>query len=192
MEFQNTFDNHKDKNVPKDNSGKTIFEKVSIQETWRGMEKLVEKGLVKSIGVANFNTIALHDLFTYCKIPPTVNQCELHPYLTQENLVEICQEKNVLFQAYGSLGSGNQEIMNESIIIEISKKYKKTPAQILLRWGIEKGFSIIPKSTNPSRVIENSKFFDFKLEKEEIEKISTLNRNQRFVLPKSFGINVFS
>lgn len=192
LQNMNIFEWNKDTYIPKDSLGKTLHEKVSIHDTWRGMEKLVEKGLVKSIGVANFNSVILNDLISYCKIAPSVNQCELHPYLTQEPLVELCKDKGILFQAYGSMGSGNQEILKDPIILEIAKKYQKTSAQILLRWGLDKGFLIIPKSSNPQRIEENSKIFDFKLEQDEVLKISQLNKNLRMVQPKSFGFDIFS
>lgn len=178
--------------------GKVIIDKVSIQETWTAMESLVRKGLVKSIGVSNFTTIMLVDLLTYAKIKPAVNQIELHPYHTQEELVAFCKSKGIAVTAYSPLGRPGvldiqaQNILGEVIIKRLAKKYKKTPAQILLNWAINRETIAIPKSVTKERISENIDIFDFELTKTEQTAISALNRNLRIVNPGQWwGIPYF-
>jgi len=170
-------------------NGRIITENISIQQTWEAMESLVKKGLVKSIGVANFTTMMLVDLLTYANIKPAVNQIELHPFNTQQKLVDFCQHQNIAVTAYsplgrpGVIGKNGPSLLSEKIIINLSKKYKKTPAQILLDWAIERGTVVIPKSVSREKIVENIDIFDFALAKDEIEEINSLNKNYRFVDP---------
>lgn len=159
---------------------------VSTKETWQEMEKLVEKGLVKSIGVANFTTAMLIDLLSYAKIKPAVNQIEIHPYNTQDDLVDFCHKKEIAVTAYSPLGSKgelSEKPLNEKTVVAIAKLHGKTPAQILIRWSLQRGLITIPKSINKERILENSQVFDFKLSLSEMESINKLNRNFRFVNP---------
>lgn len=181
--------------------GKVILEKVSIAETWKAMEELVKEGLVKSIGVANFNAIMLVDLLASSKIPPVMNQIELHPYNVQEDLVKFCIEKGINVTAYSPLGrhgvardnSSGPILFNEEILKELSQKYNKSIAQILLNWAISRSTVVIPKSISPERISENIAVFDFELTQDEKEEISTLNRNYRFVNPSEWwGIPYFN
>lgn len=162
---------------------------ISIQETWQAMEKLVKKGLVKSIGVCNFTTMMIVDLLTYAKIKPAINQIELHPYNTQEELVTFCQRQKIAVTAYSPLGNPGlpgrhgPNLLEEPTIKKLAKKYKKTPAQILLNWALGRGTIAIPKSLHPERIKENIEIFDFKLTKGEQSQISSLNKNYRVVNP---------
>lgn len=180
--------------------GKVVTENVSIQETWKAMESLVKKGLVRSIGVANFTTIMLVDLLTYAKIPPAMNQIELHPYNTQVDLVTFCKDKNIAVTAYSPLGrsgvhrdsSKGPKLSDERIVKKIAAKYKKTPSQILINWALSRGTITIPKSVTQERITENFDVFDFELTNSEQSEISSLNRNYRFVNPGDFwGIPYF-
>lgn len=178
---------------PLDKIGKIMTENISIQETWQAMEKLVKKGLVKSIGVANFTTTMLVDLLTYAKIKPAMNQIELHPYNTQTELVEFCKYKNIAVTAYSPLGHEGTKLFSEPIINKIATKHRKSPAQIILNWVVDRGTIAIPKSTNPERISENINIFDFELTEDEKAEISALNKNQRFVDPfKWWGIPYFA
>lgn len=178
---------------PMGKDGKVITDNVSIQETWQAMEELVKKGLVKSIGVANFTTIMLVDLLTYAKISPAMNQVELHPYNTQTELVDYCTYKNIAVTAYSPLGHEGPQLFNEEVIKGLSEKYKKTPAQILLNWAVGRGTIAIPKSVSPQRLEENIDVFDFEITDEEQKEIAALNRNHRFVNPVEwYGIPYFS
>jgi alcohol dehydrogenase (NADP+) len=171
---------------PIGSNGIVKTEAVSIQETWQAMEKLVKKGLVKSIGVSNFTTMMLVDLFSYAKIKPTVNQIEIHPYNSQQELVDFCHRQKIQVTAYSPLGSSDKNMqrpIDDKTVIEIANQYKRTPAQILIRWSLQRGLIVIPKSTNFDRVAENINVFNFKLSGEDMEKINELNKNYRFVDP---------
>lgn len=172
--------------------------KVPMQETWQAMEQLVKKGLVKSIGVSNFTAMMIYDLLSYAKIKPAVNQIELHPYLIQTELVNYCQQEKIVVTAYSPLGhfgskpTNEPKLFEESIIKKIATKYKKTPAQILLNWGINRQTVVIPKSVNQDRIKENFDIFDFQLTDEEQNNISSLNRNYRYNNPRLWwGIPYF-
>lgn len=173
-------------------------EAVSVRQTWEAMEDLVAKGLVKSIGVCNFTTPMLVDLLTYAKVKPMMNQIELHPYNTQEELVKYCQKNEIAVTAYAPLGRPGvnlegTRIIDEEIIKKLAEKYHKTPAQILLHWAIQRGTIVIPKSVTPERLQENIAVFDFAMTDEELAEISSLNKNHRFVNPvKEWQIPYFS
>lgn len=176
-----------------DENGILKTEKVSIRETWEAMEGLVKKGMVRVIGVANFTAPMLIDLLTYAKISPAVNQIELHPYLQQTGLVEFCQAKNIVVTAYSPLGTpansvakGLPILLEDKKILEIAGKHGKSPAQILLRWGIQRGTVVIPKSVTEERIRENLAVFDFELSENEMADIASLNRNLRFVNPSEW------
>lgn len=173
---------------PIGSDGMALTDKVSIQETWQAMEQLVEKGLVKSIGVANFTSIMLVDLLTYAKIKPSMDQVELHPYNTQEGLLKFCEYNNIAVTAYSPLGRQGTDregprIFDEKLVASLAKKYKKTEGQILLRWGLQRDTVVIPKSVHPHFIDENIAVFDFSLTKEEMDNLSALNKNYRFVDP---------
>jgi diketogulonate reductase-like aldo/keto reductase len=168
---------------------------VSIQETWQAMEKLVEKGLVKSIGVANFTAPMLFDLATYAKIKPVINQIEIHPYNTQQELVEYCHKQNIQVTAYsplGSAGNSQQRPITDKSVITIAQNHKKTPAQILIRWALQRNLIVIPKSTSQERLAENREVYNFELSEEEMTTLNNLNKNHRFVDPiEWWGIPYF-
>lgn len=171
---------------------------ISIRETWEAMENLVEKGLVKSIGVANFTAMMIHDLLTYAKIKPAMNQVELHPYNSQEELVAYCHRNKIAVTAYSPMGSpGNAsadkpKLMDDSVVQQLAKKYDKSPSQILIRWAIERGTVVIPKSVTPARIEENIQVFDFSLEASDMDELNGLNRNLRYVDPSGYwGIPIF-
>ncbi len=176
-----------------DEKGFLVTKKISIRETWEAMEELLKAGLVKAIGVANFTAPMLLDLFSYAKIEPALNQIELHPYLQQSELVDFCKYKKMMVTAYSPLGSpGNYKekgfpvISDEKIVLEIAEAHKKSPAQVMIRWGIQRGTVVIPKSVHPERIKENIDVFDFELSSDDMEKISALNRNLRFVNPSAW------
>ncbi|KAM9991522.1 hypothetical protein ACTFIZ_004926 [Dictyostelium cf. discoideum] len=150
------------------------------------MEKLVELGLVKSIGVSNFNVQNLIDLLTFAKIKPVVNQVEIHPYLTQLKLQEFCDKHDILLTAYSPLGQGKCNILNNEILKSIANKYNKPIANVIFKWLNQRGIATIPKSGNHSRIIENFNIFDFQLSNDDIEKINSLNSNIRACCPIGF------
>ena len=182
---------------PEDQDGKMILENISIAETWAAMENLVKLGLVKSIGVANFSTMMLHDLLTYAKIKPVNNQIELHPYNSQKELISYCNERDIVVTAYSPLGGNDRgstngpRLFGDEAIKELSSKYNRSPSQILLNWAISRGTVAIPKSVTPQRIKENIQVYDFELSGEDIAKIDMLNKNIRFVDPSDWGIPYF-
>ena len=183
---------------PVDKSGKAITDDVSIRETWEAMESLVKKGIVKSIGMANFTTMMLIDLLTYAKIKPAMNQVEIHPYNSQRELVEFCKYKDIAVTAYSPLGRQGvktiegPKLFDEPIVRGIADKHRKTPAQVILNWAIGRGTVVIPKSVTPERIAENMNCFNFELSDKETNAINSLNRNHRFVDPSGWwGIPYF-
>ncbi|QQK07378.1 aldo/keto reductase [Miniphocaeibacter halophilus] len=149
-------------------------------EAWKVFEDYYEQGVLKSIAVCNFQIKYMEKLLVHANIPPSINQVELHPYLVQEELSDYLKKSNIKIQAWAPLGRASKEMFNEKILVELAKKYNKSVAQIILRWHIDKGHIIIPKSTKESRINENINIFDFSLELEEIKLIDKLNRNHRF------------
>lgn len=170
---------------------RVITEPVSIASTWHAMEQLVKEGLVKSIGVANFSTMMLVDLMTSAKIKPVMNQIELHPYLSQVELVKYCKENDIAVTAYSPTGRMGVDLQGprlheDSVVTGIAQAHNKSVAQVLIRWAIQRGTIVIPKSVDPARIRENSQVFDFALSEDDMAKLNGLNRNQRYVDPSEW------
>jgi diketogulonate reductase-like aldo/keto reductase len=146
-------------------------------ETWGAMEELYNKGLIKSIGVSNFHINHLNDLFSIFTIKPAVNQIELHPYLSQNEIRSFCNHNNIQVESWSPIAKGR--ILNDNVIVKLSEKYKKTPAQIVIRWHIENKLIVIPKSATKERIKENFNVFDFSLSDEDLKLIDLLNSNTR-------------
>jgi D-xylose reductase len=176
--------------------------KVSIAETWRAMEELVRCGLVRNIGVCNFNVSLLRDLLSLAQIPPAVLQVEMHPYLTQDKLLRFCREQDIAVTAFSPLGAVSyvslgmadrrESVMNEPIVQDAAARHEKTPAQIVLRWGVQRGTAVIPKTIRPERLRENHAIFDFELAADEMAGISQLDRGRRFNDPGVFCEKTFN
>lgn len=158
-----------------------------LYQTWAEFEDCCGKGLCKSIGVSNFGVQLLLDMFSYCKIRPAVNQIEVHPYLTQEDLVKFCQDQGVVVEAYSPLGSlgtldwrpCKDNVLEDKVLGELALKYKKTPAQVALNWGLRRKYVIIPKTEKKERLEENMAAGSFTMEEEDYAKVSKLNRDMR-------------
>jgi D-xylose reductase len=176
--------------------------RVPISETWGAMEELLAAGVVKNIGVSNFNTSLLRDMHAYAKTPPAVLQVEMHPYLTQEKLVRFCREEKIAVTAFSPLGAPSyvplgmathgDSVMNEPIVRDAAARHKKTPAQIVLHWAVQRGTAAIPKTTKAERLHENISIFDFELSADEMNAISALDRNRRFNDPGVFCEKAFN
>ncbi|XP_050399523.1 aldo-keto reductase family 1 member B1 isoform X4 [Patella vulgata] len=160
---------------------------VDFIDTWKAMEELVIKGLVKTIGVSNFNIQQLKRLLSAdnLRYKPAVNQVEVHPYYTNNELLDYCKQENIVVTAYAPLGRGMSNsadqfkpanLLVDKTIQKIAAKYNKTAAQVLLRWGVERGYTLIPKSVTPARIKQNIEIFDFSLNEADVETISTLNK----------------
>ncbi len=146
---------------------------VSINaETWRGMESLYQEGVVRAIGVCNFKVHHLEELEKSAEIMPMVNQVECHPGMSQEKLVDYCREKGIMIEASSPLGNG--QILENEILRNIAREMGRSTAQICLRWGIQRGMSVIPKTTNPERLLENYRVFDFELSDGEMSLINDI------------------
>lgn len=145
--------------------------------TWQALEKLQADGVVRSIGVSNYTVKHLEEMKTYASVMPAVNQVELHVFLQQPELVEYCNQHGIVIEAYSPLA--HAAAMNEPLLIELAKKYNKSYAQIMLRWCVQRGWVVLPKSVNPERIRENIDIFDFEISPEDMERIASLDRNLR-------------
>lgn len=167
--------------IPQDEKGTYLTTDTDYLETWRGMEECVRQGLARSIGVSNFNSEQIARVLEAAKIIPVNNQVEVSVNLNQKRLVEFCNKRNITITGYSPLGrpgnrGGIPNSLDHSTILEIAKKYNKTPAQIALRYVLQQGVAIIPKTVTLSRLKENMEIFDFELTPDEmtaIEKIGT-------------------
>jgi D-xylose reductase len=175
---------------------------VPIQETWRALEKLVDNGLARSIGVSNFQAQSLYDVWTYARHPVSALQIEHHPYLVQPNLISLAQEHGVAVTAYSSFGpqsflelpafSGKtkdaQPPLSSDLIKGIADKHSVSPAQVLLRWATQRSIAVIPKSSSVERMRQNLQVLEdnFSLSEEEVNIISGLDRGLRFNDPGSY------
>ncbi|MCJ1430441.1 NAD(P)H-dependent D-xylose reductase (XR) [Sticta canariensis] len=166
--------------------------KATIQETWKAMEALVDRGLAKSIGISNFNGQLILDLLRYATVVPATLQIEHHPYLTQEGLVKLARDHGIAVTAYSSFGPQSfleldmpqakdaPLLLDHPTITRIAEKRGKTPAQVLLRWATQREVAVIPKSNNPGRLAQNLDVTGWDLEAAEVKEISGLNRGLRF------------
>lgn len=169
---------------------------VPLSETWRAMEALVAKGKVKQIGVCNYNSALMHDLMAYAKIKPAVLQIESHPYLAQERLLRLAAEYDIAVTTFSPLGSlsyieldmarQEESLLQQPVVLAAAERLDRSAAQVLLRWGVQRGTAIIPKTSRVTRLAENLALFDFELSSQEMEAISALNCNRRFNDPGLF------
>ena len=169
---------------------------VPLSDTWAAMEELVGQGLVKRIGVCNFTSGLLHDLFAYARIRPVVLQVESHPYLTQEALLRLARQYGLVVTAFSPLGAASyveldmaaaaDSVLNEPAVAGAAARLDRSPAQIALRWALQRGTAVIPKTSRKERLRENLALFDFSLNGQEMAGISALNRNRRFNDPGVF------
>ena len=147
-------------------------------EAWKALEKLYREGLVCAIGVSNFQIHHLQDILAVCQDKPVVNQVEFHPLLQQPELRRFCTENGIQLEAWAPLMQGHG--MDHPLLVEIGGKYGKSPAQVLIRWDLQKEVVTIPKSVTPSRILENTQVFDFELSPEDLARIDALDEGQRF------------
>lgn len=146
-------------------------------ETWKGMEDLYEKELVRNIGVSNFNVEHLDTLLGQVKIKPVINQVEFHPYLTQSRLKSYLEAQNIQMESWSPLM--NAQILSDDVVNSIADEVKKSPAQVIIRWNVQNNVVTIPKSITPSRIEENLDVFDFELSEDQMERLNQLNQDKR-------------
>lgn len=175
---------------PKKGEDFISLDEIPLSETWEGMQSLKEKGLAKHLGVCNFSQKKLEGLIENTGITPAVNQVELHPYLQQNDLVEYAEENDIIITAYSPLGRGSVPkdsetdypvLIENDTIIEIAKELDASPAQVLIRWAIERNTIAIPKSTTPKHITSNLAAANIKLTDEQMNKIAELDRHHRYV-----------
>jgi diketogulonate reductase-like aldo/keto reductase len=148
------------------------------KQTWKALEHLYDQKVVRAIGVSNFQTHHLDDLLADANVVPAVNQVELHPRLTQTELRGYCDGKGIVVESWSPLMAGG-EILQNMAIARIAAAHGKTPAQVVLRWHIQSGLVVIPKSVTPERISENIEIFDFELTAEDIKAIDDLDEGRR-------------
>ncbi|RUS30793.1 aldo-keto reductase [Jimgerdemannia flammicorona] len=144
-------------------------------ESWKGLEELHRKGLVKSIGVSNYGIHHLKELLSICTIKPVVNQIEVTPYLTREDLVAFCNGQNIRVEAYSPLTMGQK--LKDPTLVSIARKHGKQPAQILIRWSLQRGFIPLPKSVHKERIIANADVFGWEISAEDMDALTGLNED---------------
>ncbi|XP_059487752.1 aldo-keto reductase family 1 member B1-like [Neocloeon triangulifer] len=172
---------------PTDANGKMLHSDADYVDTWPEMEKLVELGLVRSIGLSNFNSQQIERVLKVAKIKPVVNQVECHPYLNQKKLMDFCKERGISITAYSPLGSpdrpwakpGEPALLDDEKLKEMAKKLRKSTAQLVIRYQVERGNVVIPKSVHKKRMAENLDVFNFKLSEQDIQYIDSFDCNGR-------------
>ncbi|XP_040307484.1 1,5-anhydro-D-fructose reductase isoform X2 [Herpailurus yagouaroundi] len=172
-----------EEDLPLDRNGMVLPSDTDFLDTWEAMEDLVVTGLVRAIGVSNFNHQQLERLLNKpnLRFKPLTNQVECHPYLTQKNLINFCQSRDVTVTAYRPLGGSSEGValLDDPVIQRIAQKYNRSPAQIVIRFQIQRNVIVIPKSVTPTRIRENIQVFDFELSERDMNDILDLDRNFR-------------
>lgn len=178
-----------------DENDKITPSRATLESTWHAMESLVDDGLARSIGISNYSGGLVLDLLRYARIRPATLQIEHHPFLTQQQLIDLCAAEGIAVTAYSSFGPQSfleldvakakvaAPLLEHPVIKKIAEKQGKTPAQVLLRWATQRGIAVIPKSNNQDRLAQNLDVCGFDLEKEQIQEISELNQGLRFNEP---------
>ncbi len=168
------------------------LKEIPIVSTWQVMEQCAQAGLTKHIGVSNFSIKKLKDLLSKCTIRPEVNQIELHPFLAQNDMLDFCNNEHIALTAYSPLGSTDRpaqfmdpnepSLLQNPVIAEIAKNRGYTTAQVLIRWAIQRGTSVIPKSVNPERMKQNFLAASIELSDEDMTNIAALNTHERLIV----------
>lgn len=149
----------------------------NIKETWRAIENLYREKKVRAIGVCNCTVKQLEEIIGFSEINPMVNQVEIHPNRSEKELLKVCKRHNIVVQAWSPIMRG--QLSSNSIIKNLAQKYDKSEAQIILRWHLQNNVIAIPKTSHPKRIKENIDIFDFEIEKEDMENIDSINKDER-------------
>ena len=184
------------KGFPQSDEDYLSLDEVPIIETWEAMLEAKNEGLIKHAGVSNFSIKKLKDLSSKTDHAPEMNQVELHPYLQQDDMLSYCRDNNILVTAYSPLGSSDRpdalkaddepSLLENEVINEIADKHDATPAQVLIKWAVERDTIVIPKSTNAGRIEENLKSAQLNLDDEDMAKIKSLDKHYRYLDGKVF------
>ena len=145
------------------------------QESWKALLKIRDEGLARSIGVSNYTSRHLEELLRATPAPPAVNQVEFHPFLYQKELLEFCVSKKIQLEAYSPLTRGHR--LDHPVIAQIAARHGRTPAQVLIRWSLQHGLVVIPKSIRPERIRENAAVFDFELNADDMKRLDSLDES---------------
>ncbi|AFL85434.1 aldo/keto reductase, diketogulonate reductase [Belliella baltica DSM 15883] len=167
------------------------YSDVPLGQTWQGMQGLKSEGLVKHIGMSNFNISKLKEIIALGGDGPEMNQVEMHPYLRQEGLVEFCESNGILMTAYSPLGSGDRSssvkkqdepnLFEDKVIRDLAEKYQASPAQILISFSINRGIAVIPKSVNQERIKQNLAAAEINLKNEDMDQLMKIEKEYRFI-----------
>jgi len=188
---------------PKDENPRMILNEtgVTYQQTYQAMEALVEKGLVRDIGCSNIGTTMLRQVMQYAKVKPSVLQVEMHPFCVQALLKRMANENGVQVMAYSNLGAASyveiglateaDSCLTPQVVKDLAAKYNKSAGQVVLRWGVQRGTTVIPKTAKKERLAENAGLFDFALTEEEMASIDALDKNKRYNDPAVYAESAF-
>ncbi|KAL7317973.1 hypothetical protein PS15m_004257 [Mucor circinelloides] len=175
-----------------DKDCKITLDRAPMHECWAEMERLVDSGRTRNIGVSNFNCQLLMDMLTYARIPPSLLQIELHPYLSQEHLVKWAQSQGIAVTAYSSFGPTSfistgskrakavEPLFENPVIKDVAAKYNRNPSEVALRWSLERSVAVVPKSLNIDRMRMNLEALNWEMEEEDVESINKLDMGLRF------------
>jgi diketogulonate reductase-like aldo/keto reductase len=177
-------------NFPKDASGNILYDNVQHLDTWKALEACVDEGLIKSIGLSNFNSVQIQNILDNCRIKPAVLQVEVNLYFQQHKLVKFCQERGVAVVSYSSLGSPSRPLelftdpterphLEDPVLLQVAQRLRKSPAQVVLRWLVQRNVAVIPKSVTPARIVDNSKIWDFSLSDDDVKLLNSVDKNRR-------------
>jgi len=163
-----------------------------LKESWAQLERVYKAGKVKAIGVSNFSQLKLEEeVLPFCETPPMVNQLEIHPYNPQHNLTAWLQAKGIVVEAYSPLGSSASPLLKDDVVLEISGRLQLSAAQVLVGWGVAKGFVVLPKSVTPDRIATNIEYA--KLDSADVEKLDGLaaaGKQHRLIRPPWTGVRL--
>ena len=177
---------------PLDNEGVFQLSDIDYVTTYKAMEKLLSIGKVKAIGVSNFNIRRLEHLLSQVDVVPAVNQVEAHPYLTQPDLLQYCQSKGILLQAYSPLGnnqSGELRTVDDPVVYQVAQRLGLDPGVVLYSGGVQRGTVVLPKSVTPSRIAGNLRVQE--LPEDAFAQLNALERHRRFNFPARWGHDIF-
>ena len=155
--------------------------KSTRSDAWRALVKLYQEGRVRAVGVSNYTVNHLKELLAESPIVPAINQFELSPFNTCQKLVDFCKQHGIMVESYSPLSRGQK--LSDPRVAEIAGRYGKTSAQILIRWAVDKGYVVIPKSVHQARIIENANIFDFSLTPQDLQTLDGLNENLHTINP---------
>jgi len=162
---------------------------IPLSETWKYLEEMVDEGLIRSIGVSNCESRHLNEILTSCRIKPVINQVECHPFLNQEKLLTFCKQHGIVLEAYsplcksGANYASKVDLLNNEVMLRIAKKHNFTVAQVALKWQVQRGVIVIPKSVTPHRVVENISIANLVLDQQDMDDIGKLHTGYRLVAP---------